>query len=150
MCRPSRQGAAIGDAAESTEISMEVTPVTYGRTVEEPGSATNAVGTDSEQIRSVLQRPQTGASNPWMKKLAMKDMSGPEYPVVQYLQLRDRRVDGNLRQTPEYREKCLQAVGLGAEVDMARYGHLQLRGDFGEVVSASVGSQTWCWMLLGA
>ena len=80
-CRVSRQGIATGDTAESIEISVEVTPVTYGWTMEEPGSATNPVNTDTEQIRSVLQRPQIGASNPWMKKLAMKDMSGPEFPV---------------------------------------------------------------------
>ena len=139
MCRASRQGADVGDTAESMKISVEVTPVTYGWMIEEPGSATkptNAIGADTEQIRSVLQRPQTDASNPWMKKLAMEDRSGPEFPVGQYLQLRDKRVDGNPRQTSEYREKCLQAVGLGAEVDMARYGHLQLRGDFGDNVSA--------------
>ena len=99
VCRISRQGIAIGDTAESIEISVEVTPVTYGWTMEEPGSATNPVNTDTEQIRTILQRPEIGASNPWMKKLAMKDMSGPDFPVAQYLQLRNQRVDGNPRQT---------------------------------------------------
>ena len=30
MCRASRQGADVGDTAESMKISVEVTPVTYG------------------------------------------------------------------------------------------------------------------------
>ena len=114
MCRASRQGADVGDTAESMKISVEVTPVTYGWMIEEPGSATkptDAIGADTEQIRSVLQRPQTEASNPWMKKLAMEDRSGPEFPVELYLQLRDKRVDGNPRQTSEYREKCFRQSG---------------------------------------
>ena len=65
-----------------------------------------------------------------MERLAAEDMSGPDFPVAQYLQLRDVRVEGNPRQMPEYRERCLLAVGLGPEVDLARYGHLRLRGDF--------------------
>ena len=62
-----------------------------------------------------------------MERLAAEDMSGPDFPVAQYLQLRDVLVEENPRQTPEYRERCLLAVGLGPEVDLARYGHLRLR-----------------------
>ena len=121
VCRVPRQGLAIDGTAEPIEISVEVAPVTYGWTMGEPGArgaATNPGNTDTEHVRAVLQRAQISANSPWMKKLATKDMSGPDFPVAQYLQLRDQRVDGNPRQTQEYREKCLQAVGLGAEVDL--------------------------------
>ena len=73
--------------------------------------------------------PQT-LQKKWSEKLAAGDASGPDFPVAQYLQLRDARVEGNPRQTPEYRDRCLQAVGRGPEVDLARYGHLQKQGDF--------------------
>ena len=101
---------------------MEVTPVSYGWMLEEvraQGAVAGRSG-DAEAVSAVLQR----APNAWMVRLAAGDLSGPVFPVAQYLQLRDMRVEGNPRQTQEYREGCLQAVGLGAEVDMTRYGHL--------------------------
>ena len=33
-------------------------------------------------------------------------------------------IRGNPRSTKEYKEQCRDAVGLGAEPDQARYGHL--------------------------
>ena len=43
-------------------------------------------------------------------------------------------MEGNPRQTEAYRQGCLEAVGLGEQVDMERYGHLQENGNFDQNV----------------
>ena len=90
VCRVPRPKSSSGGTAESIEISLEVTPVTYGWMIEEPGLAADPASTSIEQIRAILQQTGIGSSSPWMKKLAADDMSGPEFPVAQYLQLRDQ------------------------------------------------------------
>ena len=62
-----------------------------------------------------------------MRKVENGDLSGPPFPVEQYLRLRDQPIEGNPRQTEEYRKECLEAVGLGLAPDEERYGHLRER-----------------------
>ena len=60
----------------------------------------------------------------WMRKLRNGDYAGPELDSTRYLSLRDTVVQGNPRQTEEYRKMCRDAVGVGEVPDMKRYGHL--------------------------
>ena len=122
---------------------MEVTPVTYGWMLEEP--VIPKIG-DGDRMCTIGQR----SNEYWMQKLADKDMSGPEFPIEQYLQLRDARVEGNPRQTEDYKQKCLAAVGLGEVVDESRYGHLRHQGNFATNVAAlrwTVSRGTGCFWL---
>ena len=66
----------------------------------------------------------------WLQRLEAGDESGPAFPEDRYLSLRGIKIEGNPRQTEEYRQKCVNAVGLGETVDMDRYGHLKEKGDF--------------------
>ena len=62
-----------------------------------------------------------------MQKLANKDYSGPVLDRSRYLELRGAPVVGNPRQTDEYRDKSVEAVGVGSKPDMEkRYKHLTL------------------------
>ena len=84
-----------------------------------------------EKLRN--QRPKTTASKErkmiaakrWMEKLASGDYSGPTLDSSRYLQMRNKEVVGNPRQTDEYREKCKEAVGIGEKPDQSRYPHLR-------------------------
>ena len=67
----------------------------------------------------------------WMQKLRDGDLSGPILPPDRYLQLRgEEPVQGNPRMTDEYRQRCVDAVGLtaGAE-DPKRYDHFSEKAD---------------------
>ena len=46
----------------------------------------------------------------WMDKLSAGDLSGPTFPVSQYLELRGRKIEGNPRQTTEYSDRCWPGV----------------------------------------
>ena len=110
--------------------------MTYGWRLGLPPSR-HSIMTSRELTPSTSPLARPGPAKKWMDKLAAGDAEGPVFPVAQYLQLRDAEVVGNPRQTEEYRARCVAAVGLdgAAGIDMARYGHLQKRGDFGENVA---------------
>jgi hypothetical protein len=98
------------------------------------------------RTRSAMSRPHAE----WMQKLKEGDLSGPPFPVDQYLRLRDTPVEGNPRQTEEYRQACLEAVGLGSEPDEERYGHLREDGDYEQNLEAlrwAVRRGTGCFWL---
>ncbi len=60
-----------------------------------------------------------------MRKLKSGDYSGPVLDRSRYLTLRNQTVQGNPRQTEEYRKLCREAVGVGDQPDMQRYAHLE-------------------------
>ena len=70
------------------------------------------------------------ARQAWMDNLRMGDYSGPVLDASRYLSMRNRPIEGNRRQTEEYRQKCCDAVGIGAEPDKDRYKHLTRAQDF--------------------
>ena len=61
----------------------------------------------------------------WLAKLTAGDYSGPILDRSRYLALRAVQVQGNPRQTEEYRESCADAVGVGDKVDWERYKHFK-------------------------
>ena len=65
------------------------------------------------------------ANDAWMEKLSKGDYSGPSLDRSQYLALRNTVIEGNPRQTEEYRRLCREAVGVGEKPDMDRYLHLK-------------------------
>jgi hypothetical protein len=67
-----------------------------------------------------------------MDKIDRGDLTGPDFLVQQYLRLRNERIEGNPRQGEAYRDRCVEAVGLGIEPDESRYGHLREFGDYEE------------------
>ena len=64
-----------------------------------------------------------------MQKLKAGDLSGVDVCPSQYLQLRDEPLRGNPRATTDYKEKCVEAVGLGKTPD-ERYTHIEHKDDF--------------------
>ena len=59
-----------------------------------------------------------------MKKLDRKDYSGVELPPGSYIPLRGDATVENVRATEEYKDRCVEAVGLGKAFDRPRYAHL--------------------------
>ena len=53
----------------------------------------------------------------WMDRIAKKDLTGPEIPLEQFLELRNEGLVENPRSAQKYREDCVEAVGLGQKVD---------------------------------
>ena len=72
--------------------------------------------------------PLRGAAKAWVERLERKDLSGVDVRVEQYLDLRDQKVQGNPRATQEYKDRCVEAVGLGAKPD-ERYAHFTNKAD---------------------
>ena len=68
---------------------------------------------------------KAASSAAWMAKLKAGDYEGPTLDRSRYLALRNTEVKGNPRQTNEYRQKCLEAVGVGEKPDWERYKHLK-------------------------
>ena len=60
----------------------------------------------------------------WRQKLQDGDYAGPVLDESRYLALRGTVVEGNPRQTEEYRKLCCEAVGVGAQPDKERYAIL--------------------------
>ena len=71
----------------------------------------------------------TPAQRAWLTRLDNGDFDGPRLSPEQYLDLRDEKVQGNPRMAHKYREKCCEAVGLGAVPD-ERYPHITNPADF--------------------
>ena len=65
------------------------------------------------------------ANESWMRKLRQGDYEGPVLDRTRYLALRDVKIEGNPRQTEEYRARCREAVGVGEVIDEERYKHLK-------------------------
>ena len=57
-------------------------------------------------------------------------------PVECYIPLRGSTVTENVRATEDYKDKCCEAVGLGAEIDVDRYAHLAAAGAAEPVAAA--------------
>ena len=113
-----------------------------------PKEARDVVGQTSENL---TEKEQSRIR--WFQRLDDGDLSGPPFPVKQYLPLKGHVVDGNPRQTEEYRDQCLQAVGLGEEPDESRYGHLRADGDYQqnvELLRIAVRRGTGCFWLPGS
>ena len=91
-------------------------------------AAAEAVG------RRTWARPGSTASSPahraWMARLAAGDLGGLDLDKAQYMELRGSTIEGNPRATEEYKQKCVEAVGLGAVPDPARYSHISGEGNF--------------------
>ena len=73
----------------------------------------------------VPESRQKASEKAWMKKLEAKDYSGPTLDSSRYLVMRDSTIEGNPRQTEQYRKMCRDAVGLGEKPDKERYRHLE-------------------------
>ena len=112
---PLRRVPRQGETPQQTvAVAVEVTPVEYGWRLADPGGQGAAgILQGVDQVRAVFQEGQHRERNKWMERLAAEDMSGPDFPVAQYLQLRDVLVEGNASQTPTHLDRCLLAVGLG-------------------------------------
>ena len=93
----------------------------YTPQVLDPQFADDARG-DSE--RRVTPETVAAAREHWLTKLESGDYSGPELDRSRYLTLRNTEVEGNPRQTEDYRRMCCEAVGVGDTPDMERYAHL--------------------------
>ena len=94
LCRVPRQGVT---PEQMVAVAVEVTPVEYGWRLADPGGQGAAgILQGVDQVRAVFQEGQHRERNKWMERLAAEDMSGPDFPVAQYLQLRDVLVEGNL------------------------------------------------------
>ena len=76
---------------------------------------------------STVSGSQEGSK--WLEKLKAGDLSGLEVHPEQYLRLRDEPLQGNPRSEPEYKERCVEAVGLGKVPD-ERYTHITAKDDF--------------------
>ena len=50
---------------------------------------------------------------------------GPAFPYETYIPLREGEDSFPKRDSPESKEKCLEALGLGPQPDIDRYGHLK-------------------------
>ncbi len=92
-------------------VAVEVAQVEYGWCLADPGvqgvtGIFEGIFEGADQVRAVFQEGQHQEGSRWMERLAAENMSGPDFPVAQYLQLRDVPVEGNPRQMPEYRERC--------------------------------------------
>ena len=70
----------------------------------------------------------TAGQSIWMQKLHAGDLSGLEVDPSRYLELRDEAVTGNPRAEPSYKQRCVDAVGLGEKPD-DRYQHITARND---------------------
>jgi hypothetical protein len=68
--------------------------------------------------------PLTKGQQRWMDRLKAKDLTGIEVSVEQFIDLAGETVIQNPRGTQEYKDKCLEEVGLGKVVDKERYGHI--------------------------
>ena len=85
---------------------------------------------DEKQLSSTWTPPATtkACNEQWMAKLDAGDLSGVPVPVECYIPLRGSTITENVRATEDYKDKCCEAVGLGAEVDLARYAHFAAAG----------------------
>jgi len=89
----------------------------------------------------------------WMDKLSGGDLSGPVFPVSQYLELRGEKIEGNPRQSDEYRDRVMEEVGLGSSFDEERYAHLKEAGDWEknlDLIRWAVGRASGCSWLPGS
>ena len=108
---------------ENTQTgSLSVKPETLDPAYAE-GMRTNQLNNGS----SAKRREAAGIA--WMKKLTEGDYSGSTLDKSRYLIMRNYTIEGNPRQTEEYRRRCREAVGVGTEPDLERYAHLD-KGDF--------------------
>ena len=78
-----------------------------------------------------FQRKQghTEGHRKWMDRLQQNDLSGLEPDMKQFLLLQGQTLEENPRITPEYKEKCVAAAGLGENFDEERYPHLDRQAD---------------------
>jgi len=73
----------------------------------------------------VSERKKKAAAEAWMKKLTDGNYEGPILDRSRYLTLRNSTIEGNPRMTEEYRQLCVEAVGVGKVWDPKRYAHLE-------------------------
>ena len=74
------------------------------------------------------KEPKTAGQTKWLGRLRSGDLSGVEVDPGQYLSLRDQEVKGNPRAEQSYKDRCVEAVGLGATPD-ERYSHITAKDD---------------------
>ena len=65
-----------------------------------------------QQSNGVSVKKQAAAGDAWMAKLEKGDYSGPTLDRSRYLSMRNSTVDGNPRRSEEYRQMCIEAVGV--------------------------------------
>jgi len=78
----------------------------------------------------VSEERRNEARKYWMNRLHADDYEGPPLDTSRYLTLRNEVIQGNPRQTEQYRDKCCEAVGLGPKPDKDRYAHFKHDEDF--------------------
>jgi hypothetical protein len=98
-----------------------------------------------QSYNGVPARRREAAKKAWMKKLEDEDYSGPTLDRSRYLTMRNAIIDGNPRQTEDYRKMCREAVGVGSKPDMERYSHLE-KDDF-DVIRWVVSRGSGCMWL---
>ena len=67
------------------------------------------------------EMPEALGHEGWLARLRNGDFSPPVLLERCYVPLRGEEAIGNPRQTDEYAEKCVEAVGLGSQPDLGRY-----------------------------
>ena len=114
----------------SATVKPEEGPTQYGSSLEpdvlDPDYASGLKSKSRKDVAQYVAKSDAEvAHRGWMEKLRRQDYSGPTLDRSRYLALRHNAVEGNPRQTDEYRKMCCDAVGVGAKPDKERYAHLQ-------------------------
>ena len=82
---------------------------------------------------------EEAARDPWLKKLHAGDLDGPVLREAQYIRLRTSPVVGNPRHTEEYKDRCVDAVGLGDKIAQEKKCALVARG----LGTVTMGNTPW-------
>ena len=125
---PSQEARGQGAKSSFTHIQRkQASP--EGRSLEpESLDPEYAQGMRSRSDSGVSHQKREAAKAALMKKLEDKDYGGPSLDRSRYMALRDIPIQGNPRQTEEYRRLCKEAVGDGDEPDKGRYAYLRAEG----------------------
>ena len=126
--------------AEGVDVESSPAALKQGSVPESASASTESRWSEDEkQLRSTWVPPTTTTAchQEWMAKLDAGDLSGVPVPVECYIPLRGSTITENVRATEDYKDKCCEAVGLGAEVDITRYAHFATAGAAALAVTAA-------------